>query len=299
MRRGRLGVAALAVGAVLLVGAVLAYLGYAAWRSASIPPVGRDPWTHEITIHSDALGKDMRALAFMPPALASCTQKSVLVLFHGRGGDERQWMEGGAGDGVGIDGIAHRLIEAGTIPPIAIVSADIDDSYGVNSGPANDEYDHGAYFTYIADELMAAARDRASAFTSEPVDEFVAGLSMGGYAALNLALDSRSTIDGVGALSPAFFIDPPADRSWIYEGNGRQSLISLADGGAATNIRLFLGYGTADYDWIQSATDGLSEALGHRGTPHQPVVVPGAHDVGAWRQLAEPMLTALFPTSAC
>src|SRR3712207_2243716 len=111
MSRG--AVVAIVIGVLVAIG-----VAYVARRGAPLAAVGRDAWTHEMTIHSDALGRDMRALIFEPPGLPSCATKRLLVLFHGRGGDERQWMEGGLGDGVGVDAVARRLIEAGTIPPV-------------------------------------------------------------------------------------------------------------------------------------------------------------------------------------
>src|SRR5450759_1887183 len=105
------------------------------------------------------------------------TRAPVLFLFHGRGGDERSWMAGQDGSGVGVDAVAHGMISAGTIGPLVIVSARIDDSYGVDSLPAADGYDHGPYERYIIENLVPAIEARYPV-GGDPADR-VAGLDCG------------------------------------------------------------------------------------------------------------------------
>jgi len=66
---------------------------------------------------------------------------------------------------------------------------------------------------------------------------FIGGLSMGGYAALNVALADPPRFAGVGALSPAFFVSPPTERAWMYSANGHSSLFERAGTGAARGPR--------------------------------------------------------------
>jgi enterochelin esterase-like enzyme len=253
--------------------------------------IGRDEWTTTTSVHSALLGRDMSLEVFLPPNVAKCAHHPVLFVFHGRGADQTQWMAGFLSDGVGVDRLVHRLIEAGQIRPVVIVSALIDDSYGVDSQPAADGYAHGPYEQYIVDELIPTVDARYDV-GREPSERAVAGLSMGGFAALNAALSSPTQFGAVGALSPAFFVTPPADRGWIYRGH---DLLNMADEGAADDLRVFLGYGDADYGWIRQATDALAAQLRDRGLEPPVVTVPGGHEMSTWRQLAEPMLLALFP----
>jgi enterochelin esterase-like enzyme len=252
----------------------------------------RDGWASDSLVHSQLLDRDMPIEVFNPPQ--TCASQRVLVLFHGRGGDQSQWMEGRFADGVGIDRIARQMIDEERIGPVTIVSAFIDDSYGVDSTGPNDGYAHGPYERYIVEELVPYVIERYA--PGEDPEVYVGRLSMGGFAALNVAFNYPERIKGVGALSPAFFDTPPADRAWIYEGGGRTSLADDAASGAGDGLALFLGYGDHDYDWIRSATRGLAVTLGERGDTVDPVVVAGGHDVGTWRQLAEPMLLKLFGT---
>jgi enterochelin esterase-like enzyme len=251
----------------------------------------RDSGTTKSYVHSAGLGRDMAIEVFTPTG-THCSSAPVLLLFHGRGGDERQWLEGAPFDGIGIDATARRLIESGDIAPVTIVSASIDDSYGVDSPAADDAYDHGPYESYIVDELIPAVAQRYGSGGQSPM--FIGGVSMGGYAALNVAFRHPGMFAGVGALSPAFFVAPPREREWMYTSDDGRSLLELAAGGDADGMRLFLGRGDHDYDWIIKATDRLDEALAARSVEHEAVVAPGGHDAGTWRALSEPMLTHLF-----
>jgi enterochelin esterase-like enzyme len=174
---------------------------------------------------------------------------------------------------------------------VTIVSAFIDDSYGVDSTMLDDGYVHGPYGRYIVEELVPRVVERYA--PDEDAEVYVGGLSMGGFAALNVAFSHPELFKGVGAMSPAFFVSPPADRSWIYEGDGRTSLTDYAASGA-DGLAVFLGFGDHDYDWIRAATRLLAATLDERGDMADPNVVAGGHDVGTWRQLAEPMLITLF-----
>lgn len=278
--------------AVCLVTAVVAAVALASlWltTAGSGSPIVADSWTTSATVASSVLGRDMPVEVFTP---RNEQPTALLILFHGRGGDQRQWMEGVLGDGVHVDSLAHGLIDQHLIRPITIVSVAIDDSYGVDSAAANDGYAHGPYGTYIENELLPSVIERWGG--GRPV--YLGGLSMGGYVALRLAFEQPDHFAGVGALSPAFWVQPPADRAWMYE-DGRSNPLTLAQAGAADQLPLFLGYGTTDYDWVQRATTQLSQTLADRGREIQPTVVSGGHDTTTWRALAEPMLLGLFGSS--
>jgi enterochelin esterase-like enzyme len=286
----------LAVGLLIALAAVAVLAGVILLRARlPLPAVGTDPWTTSATIHSDLLGRDRPIEVFAPPAAQACAVRPLLLLFHGYGADERQWMNGVLGDGLGIDSTAHELIAAGRMAPVTIVSAQIDNSYGVDSTPRQDMWDHGPYESYILNELLPQVEARYSV-GGDAAHRAVAGLSMGGFAALNAAFRNPQLFDRAGGLSPAFFVSPPADRAWIYSGaDGRHDLLALANEGAADDMHIFLGYGDNDYGWVKQATRALASELTDRGQAVDPVVVPGGHEVATWRQLTEPMLLDLFP----
>lgn len=283
---------------VALAGVLVLAAGFV-WRARH---VGADPEHLEtdvspMTIHSALLGRDMAALVYRPVGFDPARAYSVLYVFHGYTGNEHSWFQGPLGWGVGVDQVAERLIRQGAICPVVIVSAAINNSYGVDSPvPAEgDHFDHGPYERYLLDELIPAVE--ANLVLVEPKQRFVAGLSMGGFAALHLALRHPEKFGGAGALSPALFVHPPADRLWQF-GSSRDANdpLRLAGSAAIENFRLFAGYGDDDYGWIQEGTDELARRLRARGLPLTPMVVDGGHEEATWRALAPAMLGALLPS---
>jgi enterochelin esterase-like enzyme len=292
VRSNKRGALVIALGVVLLFAAGAFAYRYVLRGSPSL--ITADPWTLTSSIHSDLLGRDMAIQVFQPPQAQECVSPPVLFLFHGSGADAGQWMAGNFGTGVGVDRFAHRLIEEGTIRPVTIVSASIDKSYGVDSPPADDQWTHGQYESYITTELIPEVVKHYSV-GAIAADRAIGGLSMGGFAAINAAFRNRGMFGSVAALSPAFFVSPPADRAWIYSGSdGAHDPLRLADDGAADGLRVFLGYGESDYDWIREATDALAQRLVAHGNDVDPIVVSGGHEITTWRELAPTMLVDLF-----
>jgi enterochelin esterase-like enzyme len=265
--------------------------------SAGLQPEASFPATtvEQMTIASTVLGRSIPVLVFVPRGLSPATLP-ILFVFHGFGGDETAWFDGHGGDGIHLDGRAQALIDAGRACPAVIVSAFIGNSYGVDSEPASDQWDHGRYATYLLTELLP---------TVEHVEwgeerrgggvRYVAGISAGGFGAIHLALTHPALFAGVGALSPAMFVDTPTDRQWLFDGNADANdpmrLVGTADLGA---LRWYLGDGSSDYGWVRDGAAELSRRLHARGVDAPVQVVPGGHDAGTWRQLASPMLERLL-----
>lgn len=259
------------------------------------PSPGPGPWPPDprtgvevVDIPSAALGGSMPALVWTPDGVPSDTPLSLVVLFHGQGGDASAWFHA-----IGADLIAQRLIAEARITPVMLVSAGIANSMGIDSVPGDDGYDHGAYGTYLADELVPWLLDRYP-ISADPDEHFVAGLSMGGYASLHLAFRHPERFGGVGGLSPAVALDIQPERAWLYrdaahrDANDPQRLAAQAPLG---DLRVFLGHGEADYDWIVTGTRVMAQRLEARGvTTLLADAPPTGHDGATWQTLTTPML---------
>jgi enterochelin esterase-like enzyme len=256
-RPTRLRLALVAMAAALVFGAAIVALrgsGLVAIPTA-IQATDRDPWTTATSVESRALGKRMGVEVFVPRvAIDARAAPPIAFLFHGRGADETQWFGGHGGDGVGLDRLAHRLIVDETIQPLVIVSAAIDNSYGLDSSPAADGYDHGNYERYILDELIPTIEERYVG--GSPSRRLIGGLSMGGETALRLAYQHPDLFERVAVASPALWVSsPPAERVWIYDReNDPLRLVTTVERLPLT----WLGYGADDYDWIQAGTAELA-----------------------------------------
>lgn len=285
------GLVALSVALTLGVLALGPRVGSLLHRAATPAAALADqPEVVTTTIASAALGRPMPIEVWIPAGTAAGDHLPVLYLFHGVGGDASSWFSGSGGDGVGIAGVARDLVAIGRIPPIVIVSVDIDNSYGVDSPPVDDGYDHGAYGTYLRDELMPAVEARFPV-SSNPDHRLIGGLSMGAFAAVHVALQDPTRFAAIGLLSPAIFLDLPADRAWQYGGDpAANDPLQLASRADVHAWRVFVGLGDDDYGWIRASSPVLTQRLREGGAAVEEQTVPGGHEVATWRALAGPML---------
>lgn len=119
---------------------------------------------------------------------------AILILLHGLGDDENVWLE------------QTRLAEYASRFQVIIIMPRVDRSYYTNTGGGV------RYFNYVADELI----DRCSAwFGFNPVRDktFIAGVSMGGYGALKVALNRPKTFSGCYVLSGVTDLGDQWDRN--------------------------------------------------------------------------------------
>jgi enterochelin esterase-like enzyme len=255
------------------------------------PPAPREG-VEVVDIDSPALGRAIPGLVWTPPGTTPDANLPVVVLLHGQGGDPSVWFHA-----LGADLEAADLIAAGRIPPVLLVSAGIANSMGIDSEPADDGYDNGAWGTYLADDLIPWIAQRYP-ISTDARDHHAAGLSMGGFAALHLVLRHPERFAGVGGLSPAVALDIQPERAWMYrdaadrDANDPQRLAATAP---LEGLRVFLGYGATDYDWIIEGTQVLGDTLASRQVPVLLAEPPrSGHGGETWKALTRPMLEWLL-----
>ncbi len=111
--------------------------------------------------------------------------RKILWLLHGLKGDHTSWLRN-----TSIERYAAKYHLA-VVMPDAARSWYTDTAYGAN------------YFSYVADELPALCRRTFHGWSDAREDNLVAGLSMGGYGALKLALSRPDQYGSCIALSGA------------------------------------------------------------------------------------------------
>jgi S-formylglutathione hydrolase FrmB len=176
--------------------AAFAFLVAPAWASAST--------LDNILVPSAALGHPFAVSIYRPDGPAPSSGWPVLYLLHGLNGCYRDWPTFGA-----VQATLDRLIAAHRIKPLVVVMPDAGNSWYVNSaeigGPGNFE-------TAMLDDLPKAIeqdlpvrRDRGG--------RAIAGLSMGGFGALRLALKRPDRYDAVASLSGAIWQNMPTENA--------------------------------------------------------------------------------------
>ena len=168
-----------------LAGVAAALLGAAPARAGDI---------HPFPYHSAALGSDQVAQVYVPSEPAPAGGWPVLYLLHGLHGKPSDFAT--VGD---LRGTLDRLIQSGQVMPLVVVMPDGGNSWYVDSaavgGPGN-------YATAIGRDVQGAV-EAAFPVGRDKLHRAIAGISMGGFGALRLALSDPDRYVAVAALSPA------------------------------------------------------------------------------------------------
>lgn len=233
-----------------------------------------------VTVKSPALCRRADITLFTPRQAQGRRSVPLVLLLHGVYGSHWAWAQRGA---------AHltlqALVDAGELPPM-VLAMPSDGLWGDGSGylPHADS-DAEAW---IVDEVPAAARAvRPEVDAHSPLA--IAGLSLGGFAALRLAARhptrwwaaaAHSAITDTAQLDR--LIEEPRD-GW-RQAPDATSVLGAVD--AALRLGhalppLHLDCGRDDALW--SANLALHDALVARGVAHAWHTHPGGHDWGYWR----------------
>lgn len=211
--------------------ALCALTGGAFRRATAQHPTVRGV-VHTDTLWAQSLGIRKALTVYLPPSYATARNRRypVLVYLHGLGGNERNWVEQGA-----LDHTLDSLIAAGQ-PEAIVVMPDGDDGWyttwstliTVTACAADTTRREPAaqfcvpwphYDDYIARDIVSHV-DAHYRTIADRAHRGIAGLSMGGYGALSLAL-AYPTVFGAaashsGVVSPRFLGPKPYAKPSRY-----------------------------------------------------------------------------------
>ncbi len=166
-----------------------------------LPGLARAGTIRPFRYESAALGRSETAQVYVPTGDEPEGGWPVLYLLHGLRGMAADWNSLG-----GIGRTLDQMIADKRIKPLLVVMPEGADSWYVDSadvgGPGN-------YATAIARDLPAAI-EAAFPVGVGRMQRAIAGVSMGGYGALRLALAAPDRYAAVAALSPAIWQNIPA-----------------------------------------------------------------------------------------
>ena len=194
----------------------------------------------------------------------------VLHLLHGLSDDHSAWLR-------------HTAIERhARATGVAVVMPAAGRSFYA------DEVHGHAYWTWVSEELPLRVAEMFR-LSTRPEDTYVAGLSMGGYGALKLALTHPRRYAGVASLSGAVdvrVLHQPERAELLHRifdgrippGADLDHLLDEAD--PASLPPVWLGCGTEDV--LHDANVRLAERLRSGGVDLTTDFRPGDHEWGLW-----------------
>lgn len=152
-----------------------------------------------VDFFSNVLGMMMNMDVIIPQGTAPDAKYKTLYLLHGMSDDHTVWQRR-----TSIERYADAKRIA-VVMPTTHLAWYTDTAYGMK------------YYTYIAKELPKICRDFFPKMSDRREDNFVAGLSMGGYGALKTGLLDSESFSAVGALSSAPDIRGRVGRSLYFK----------------------------------------------------------------------------------
>jgi enterochelin esterase-like enzyme len=258
MRRG--GKAALAVLAALSLAAGVVVASQAG-------PDTRGAHVVSFTVKSRFVGRSLQERAVIPSGLGSGERRPLLVWLHGRGGRP--------GD-IFWDEFYAELARLGPHAPVVV---ELD---GGNHSYYHDRRS-GRWGSYVIREAIPAALRRLPADGRRVA---IGGISMGGFAALDLARSHPGSFCAVGGHSPAVWLHSGETAPGAFDDAAdfaRHDLYAYARGNAHPYGRLPLWIDRGSRDPFAPGDASLVDALRGHGANVTSHVWPGAHEGDYWR----------------
>ena len=218
----------------------------------------------ELRLGSEAVDRELPVRVVVPARAPE--DAPMLVLLHGRGGDETSFL---------VDELFAGLRALGARAPVVVLPDGGGGSYW------HDRRD-GDWGSVVVDEVIPAAARRTGA---DPRRVAVGGVSMGGFGAFNLARRHRGRFCAVGGHAPALWRNAGEAAPGAFddaEDFERNDLL----GTALLRLKRFEGVplwldAGAD-DPFRPGFDAFASALEVAGLPVETLVLPGRHEAAYW-----------------
>lgn len=248
-----------------------------------------------IPFYSKIMGKYMKYTVYLPPDYNTSNRRyPVVYLLHGGGGDDMDWLQFGE-----ANRIADQAISKGEIPAMILIMP-----YGGLTWYVNDYKGEKPWADMFVKEFIPYID---SIYHTRPDKKFraIAGLSMGGYGALQTAMRNTDMFVACVALSSGVFTDEQLIKmdNKIYDsflgltfGEGLKGkeritptwkdfsplyLLNSQSLNKLKSVRWYLDIG--DDDFLYKGNSTLHIKMREMRLPHEYRVRDGNHNWTYWR----------------
>jgi enterochelin esterase-like enzyme len=265
---------------------VLRMVAFVAILAATSAPLGSAAATPqgsvvERSVWSSALKRNVRTLVYLPPEFdPNGPPLPTLYLLHGTPGTPDSFFSLGVGTHL------DTLIDTGAAPSMIVVvptggvRPDSDTEWDDAVDDAN-----ARWGTFVTRDLVKAI-DADYPTLKTRGSRAIAGISMGGYGAMNLALGHTGTF-GIASSWSGYFVSntpkvdgPTGSATW----RARSPLLTVAQRAPALRrqpVATSFYSGRSDRFFPENVS--FNKALTKLGIPHRFRAVSGGHDAAVWR----------------
>jgi enterochelin esterase-like enzyme len=226
-------------------------------------------------MHSGVLGADRPLAVYLPPSyrLAPDLRYPVVYLLHGSPGSYRDWLN------LGIAGISDAGVAAGSMAEAIIVMPDGNGRFNRPTQWA-DSHDGADRLESATIELVSQI-DHEYRTLADRRHRVVAGLSEGGFGAVNLASRHPDLFGAAISLSGYFRAEGVAfgGSPSLMRANSPSS--TVRDTPAAQRVRFILVAGESDLQYLRGA-EAFAAELDQLRVPHALFRLPGGHESWVW-----------------
>ncbi len=248
-----------------------------------------------LKLSSKILGKDVRYTIYLPFDYDTSERfYPVVYLLHGYSDDDTGWLQFGHANLLADEAIANQKI-----PPMIIVMPDGGVSWYINNNDGSVRYED-----FFIKEFMPYIESKYR-IRAEKQYRGIAGLSMGGFGALNHALTHPDLFNSCVAFSSGVRTDEEMlalDQSrWDgmegpvygaglkgqarltdhYKANNPIHIMQTGDVQKIKSVRFYLDCG--DDDFLYKGNSTMHILMRDREIPHEYRVREGGHSWGYWR----------------
>lgn len=246
-----------------------------------------------ITVDSKALDAKIRVGIYLPAAYAARPTDTFPCLYflHGMFGDERKWQQRET------DLVLDELIEKGEVPPMIVACP-----AGHNSMYVNWVNGQGRWMDFITEDLVKELEAKYR-IDGRRAMRGISGDSMGGYGALNIALQKPELYGSASAHSAALFPADPAQvnprlkrwaKQWgevfgdpidlkFWQQNNPIHRASTLDAHALDGLAIYFDCGERDEFGFDKTCSLLHDALEKSKIPHTYELRGGDHGATYFR----------------